>query len=338
MPQSDRSPPAVAPTGPIGYRARPALTICIPAYRATPFLDRTLNALRRQTFRDFQVILSNDGGHDAPEIDRLCADPGIRVIHQTARLGWVRNKTRLVALASSPYFAILPHDDEPAPTYYATLVGTLQDNPGASAAYSDISLAGLEDREGVRIAAKAHTGTLRQRIMDVITDDYPGVSIRAVNRTPPCWRALALQPNPMGDLFVDSTWIMQQAVLGPMIAVPRPLYRKHYHGANTHTEWKKTPDANVAAAWMTHCVHLTALGLGHLSDPADQQGIREAGETRCLTHRPAPVPRWISRACMRHWEETPAPALRRGFQSRVTQRLEVLRHRGPLPAVKDSAS
>ena len=93
MPQSDRSPPAVAPTGPIGYRARPALTICIPAYRATPFLDRTLNALRRQTFRDFQVILSNDGGHDAPEIDRLCADPGIRVIHQTARLGWVRNKT-----------------------------------------------------------------------------------------------------------------------------------------------------------------------------------------------------------------------------------------------------
>lgn len=334
MPQADRHPPAAAPTATIAHRADPALTIGIPAYCATPFLERTLNALRRQTYRDFRVIVSNDGGHDAPEIDRLCADPGIRVIHQPDRLGWVRNKSWLIAQARTPYFAILPHDDEPDPTYYATLIDVLRDRPDASAAYSDITLAGVPGRDEVGLAARSHTGARRQRILDVINDDFPGISIRAVNRTPPDLAVLALQPNPPGDLFVDSTWIMQQAVLGPMIAVPRPLFRKHYHGRNTHTEWKKHADAEVAAAWMTHCVHITAFGLGHVSDPSDMHDIREAGERRCLVQRPASTSPWIARACVRIWGDTPDPALRAQFQTRVSQHMDLLMRKNILPNPK----
>ena len=42
----------------------PKLSIIVPAYNVEPFLDKCLASICNQTFRDFEVILVNDGSTD----------------------------------------------------------------------------------------------------------------------------------------------------------------------------------------------------------------------------------------------------------------------------------
>ena len=43
----------------------PLISICIPAYKQVDFLQRLLDSIRTQTFRDFEVILTDDSPDNA---------------------------------------------------------------------------------------------------------------------------------------------------------------------------------------------------------------------------------------------------------------------------------
>jgi glycosyltransferase involved in cell wall biosynthesis len=43
------------------------VSICIPAYQSESLLAETLEAVRTQTFADWQLILIEDGSHDGTE-------------------------------------------------------------------------------------------------------------------------------------------------------------------------------------------------------------------------------------------------------------------------------
>lgn len=45
----------------------PKISIIIPIYNAEKFLDQCLNSIIIQTFKDFEVILVNDGSTDSSE-------------------------------------------------------------------------------------------------------------------------------------------------------------------------------------------------------------------------------------------------------------------------------
>ena len=45
----------------------PYFTVCIPAYNRAYILDRCLESLINQTFKDFEVILVDDGSTDSTE-------------------------------------------------------------------------------------------------------------------------------------------------------------------------------------------------------------------------------------------------------------------------------
>lgn len=305
----------------IAERPDARLTICIPAYRAAGFLMRTLNAVRRQGFREFRVLVSNDGGHDADAIAAMCTDPGIELVQQETRLGWVGNANWLISRVRTPFFAILPHDDEPAPDYYGAMIRMLEANPQAATAICNLGLAGLADAPQGGLAARAHLGPRQTRILNILLHDYPGISMRGVNRTPRDLNDLALHPNAHGDLFVDSTWIMQQAVLGEIVAVPKVLFVKHFHDRNTHTEWPRQTKDVIARAWLTHCVHLAAIGLKHCPTQQGREDILAAATRRCLNPRRVGVPPWIIDACAKIWRSEAALAVEAGFCDRVAERL-----------------
>ena len=90
------------------------VSVVIPVYNVEHYLERCVQSVLRQTFRDFEVVLVDDGSTDGSGLlcDRLAQqDSRIRVVHQQNQgLSAARNQG--VRCANGEYIAFLDSDDE----------------------------------------------------------------------------------------------------------------------------------------------------------------------------------------------------------------------------------
>ncbi len=90
----------------------PTVSVCIPTYNAAQYLERTLRSALRQTYADFEVIISDDGSTDGT-LDLVAEfdDPRIRVLPAQDRTGAAANWNRAVAEANGRFVKLLCQDD-----------------------------------------------------------------------------------------------------------------------------------------------------------------------------------------------------------------------------------
>ena len=43
---------------------RPAISICIPTFNGEKYIHQTIRSVLNQTFRDFEIVISDDGSTD----------------------------------------------------------------------------------------------------------------------------------------------------------------------------------------------------------------------------------------------------------------------------------
>ena len=137
---SSAGPEATAPENPT-----PKVSVIIPAYNTAPFIAETLDSVFGQTFRDFEVIVINDGSPDTAELE-VALQPyvtRIRYIKQENRgLPGARNAG--IRLARGELLAFLDSDDLWMPDYLAAQVEFLENNPRVHASISDALLFGSD--------------------------------------------------------------------------------------------------------------------------------------------------------------------------------------------------
>src|SRR6516165_383819 len=111
----------------------PQLSAIVPLYNKAPFVLRTLTSMASQSYRDFEVIVVNDGSTDGgDEVARTFSDSRFRVIDQpNAGPGAARN--RGLAEARGPLVAFLDADDEWYPEYLQRAVEFLARRPDVAA-------------------------------------------------------------------------------------------------------------------------------------------------------------------------------------------------------------
>jgi glycosyltransferase involved in cell wall biosynthesis len=278
------------------------LTICIPAYRPQNFLERVLVSVQAQTFRDFRVVISNDGGFERESFEPFRRMANVRIHHQPGRLGWVENANWLIRRVKTPYFAILPQDDTIEPDYYAALVDLLEKTPAAGSACTAIQTVGRPDADVIR--SQNVIGDLEDRISQVFRMSYAGVSFRAVNRTPANLRDLTVPGNRFDNMFADSTWIMRQAIQGEMLYLDRPLYRKLYHSGNTHMGWLETPARTLALAWLRYCQQMAIHAARSMVDETQREVIGDLACERAFSRDNGLRPLAVSRAFDAIWSQS----------------------------------
>lgn len=116
------------------------LSVIVPVYNMEKCLEKCVQSITNQTYRNMEIILVNDGSKDnSGEIcDRLAkADGRIKVIHKVnGGLSSARNAG--LDAASGEYYGFVDSDDYIEPNMYETLMQCLCDYPEAEIACAGI--------------------------------------------------------------------------------------------------------------------------------------------------------------------------------------------------------
>jgi len=107
----------------------PIVSIIVPCYNGGRFLDQLLSSLQAQTFRDFEVIIVDDGSTEPETIATLARlPPEIRLVRQ-ANAGLPAARNAGFRSARADMVLPLDCDDVLEPAYLAETVGALYSAP-----------------------------------------------------------------------------------------------------------------------------------------------------------------------------------------------------------------
>lgn len=102
----------------------PRISVVVPSYNRQDLLPRALKSISKQTYRDFDVVVVNDGGHWDDNFDVSFLDCDIRVIHRkNGGPGAARNSG--IAETDSELIAYLDDDDRWHENHLETMVNAV---------------------------------------------------------------------------------------------------------------------------------------------------------------------------------------------------------------------
>lgn len=112
----------------------PRVSIVVPAWNATAFIKKTLSTVASQTFRDFELIVVDDGSSDATKdvVDLFLKDNGLRgrcIRQENKKIAGARNTG--IRAAGADLIAFLDHDDLWFPEKLARIVSEFDAHPEA---------------------------------------------------------------------------------------------------------------------------------------------------------------------------------------------------------------
>ncbi|MFN7964286.1 MAG: glycosyltransferase [Acidobacteriota bacterium] len=240
----------------------PKLSIGLPVYNGERYLERAIESLLAQTFREFELIVSDNASTDgtADICTRMAArDTRIRIVRNEKNLGAVANFNRVFQLAHGEFFKWACADDLVAPTLLERALAVLDTRPDVVLCYPrtmlidehdtllrayadglDLQAADVLERFG---AACAHTGLLNvlQGVM----------------------RSSALSLTPLFQPFrgTDIALMVELSLHGKLVELDEPLLQRRMHAeaasaSQTHAERQEHLDpesrGTLSTWWWRH--------------------------------------------------------------------------------------
>lgn len=126
--------------------AAPLLSIVIPYYNRADTIDDTLNSLTAQTFKNFEVILVDDGSTDKASVKKLKqlqqSSLSLQIVRQKNQ-GVAAARNNGIGKARGKYVICLDSDDMLDPTYIEKAVLVLETSPDVSLVTSHQDMFGV---------------------------------------------------------------------------------------------------------------------------------------------------------------------------------------------------
>jgi len=262
----------------------PRICVAVPVWRGADYVAETLESVLRQRGAELTIIVSVDGGDETSEAAcrPFLADPRVRLLAQQRRLGWVGNSSTALAAAAAEradYACLQPHDDVLEEDYIAALLAAAEANPGAAVVYSDIQAFGTHDRV---LQQPTIAGSPFERQICLLQEHFGAVAFRGLTRVSALRCILPMAGNPCDNFAADTVWMARQALVGDLVRVPHPLYRKRYHANNTHSQWFAWPYERRVTAWIRHCLDMLAAALKASSIRSERRMLHRAARMRLL--------------------------------------------------------
>jgi len=219
----------------------PVVSIGLPVFNGEKYLREALDSLLAQTFRDFELMISDNASTDATQAiceEYAAQDKRISYVRQPNWLSAYDNFYYCLERARGKFFMWSAVDDHHPPNYVEVLAGCLNSNPQAVLAFGKVSIVKhnctLADAADIPFAFA--TAGRRAWIALTITSQINCYHIYGL------WRPEALRSIPYG-LYGRCTWgadlamLMSASVLGEFLSCPETAF--------VYRETKKTSKERV---------------------------------------------------------------------------------------------
>lgn len=234
---------------------RPRVSIGMPVYNGERFIREALDSILAQTFRDFELIISDNASTDGTEeICRTYAsyDGRIRYSRNGTNLGAARNFNHTFEVSSGEYFKWAAHDDVLARDYLDRCVDMLDtapravvlcfprrvfiDTEGRAVRSCDFrpSSRKLHEQNGLRILPFGELVCLPHSCVPAIVFGLMRTS--ALRKT----RLIG------GFVASDLVLVAEMALLGSLWQIPERLFYQRLH---ERTSWRANLSRRAEAAW-----------------------------------------------------------------------------------------
>ena len=120
----------------------PQIDVILPTYNRRRYLPRAIECMTAQTFRDWRLLVVNDGGDDVADIVEAAGDSRIALFSRP-HLGKAAQLNFALSQATAPYIAYMDDDDEVFPEHLEKLHAAAI-RAGADFVYSDTYLTLLD--------------------------------------------------------------------------------------------------------------------------------------------------------------------------------------------------
>lgn len=248
----------------------PTLSIIIPHFNGRPHLEACLDALRRQTFTDFEVILVDNGSTDGSQAYVNQYFPEVRLVELGRNLGFTGACLAGYAAAEGKNIVLLNNDTAAEPGWLSAIVDALAAHPEVGIIASKIRLFDRRDHlhaagDFYRIdGVPGNRGVWQQ---DVGQFDQPEYVFGACGGAATYRRAMLEQIGFLDNDFffscedVDIAWRAQLAGWRVWYAPTAVVYHKlkatggsvtgsYYDGRNfLYVIWKNYPGALLRQHW-----------------------------------------------------------------------------------------
>ena len=210
----------------------PKVSVVIPAYNAMTYLPDTLNSVLQQTFRDFEVLIIDDGSTDYIQtwVAQNVTDPRIRLIAQ-ANQGLSAARNIGIANAQGEYVAFLDADDLWESTKLEKQVHYLNNNLAVGLVYNWISIIDAKGKPTGRVWSGNIEGNVLVELLQRNIIDCPSVLVRRK-----CFEDVGMFDPTLRSVEDWDMWI-RIATRYPFAVTKEPLVYYRQHASNMSKNW-----------------------------------------------------------------------------------------------------
>jgi glycosyltransferase involved in cell wall biosynthesis len=212
----------------------PLVSVGLFVYNGERFLEESLNSILRQTFTDFELIISDNASTDrTDEIVQAYAerDARIRYYRNEKNIGGGWNARRVYELATGKYFKWAAVDDVIEPDFLRRCVEILESNPDCVVVYANTKEV---DENGTFIKnyvfpAKAGSNDPVVRFQEMLLVLSWCYQIYGV------MRMSVLRQIPPQGIYVhaDGVLLARMSLLGRFYEIPEHLFISRRHSGNS---------------------------------------------------------------------------------------------------------
>jgi glycosyltransferase involved in cell wall biosynthesis len=228
----------------------PTVTIGLPVYNGDNYLERAIESVLSQTFRDFELLISDNSSTDRTA--EICAsaatrDARIRHIRHDQNRGATWNFNSVFAEATGEYFCWLAHDDMWAPEYLRRCVDELEAHPDVVLCFSDVLVIDENDQPIEELSMRMRTGSSRvaERFYDVLMVWHDCLPIFGVIRR----EALAGTPLIGAYSSGDHVLLARLALLGRYRIIEESLFKSRRHPLQSNKRFNVWVNHHAYSEW-----------------------------------------------------------------------------------------